>query len=41
VLAEAGQHVEGDLTDEVDDPEELLDDFKAFLDEITPEDFQS
>jgi len=40
VLEEAGQHIEGDLADEVDDPEELLDDFKAFLDEITPEDFQ-
>jgi len=39
VLDEAGQHIEGDLVNEVDDPEELLDDFKAFLDEITPEDF--
>lgn len=43
VLDEAGQYIEDDTgaDDEVGDPEELLDDFKAFLDDISPEDFDS
>jgi bifunctional DNase/RNase len=42
VLDEAGQYLDGEPVEEIDgmdDPEELLDDFKAFLDDINPEDF--
>ena len=41
VLEEAGQYLEETTDEEVADPDELLDDFKAFLEEINPEDFKS
>jgi bifunctional DNase/RNase len=36
-----GQQIEGDLDDDVDDedPDSLLDEFRAFLDDVRPEEF--
>ena len=39
VLDEAGQFLGEEPIEDLDDPDELLDDFKAFLDDISPEDF--
>ncbi|MBK01623.1 MAG: hypothetical protein CL464_04065 [Acidimicrobiaceae bacterium] len=43
VLAEAGQILEAHPADEAseNDPDELLDDFKQFLDDVSPDDFQA
>lgn len=45
VLEEAGQFIDSEIVvdddEDVGDPEELLDDFKAFLDDISPEDFDA
>ena len=42
VLAEAGQILEAHPADDSsdNDPDELLDEFKQFLDDVTPDDFQ-
>jgi bifunctional DNase/RNase len=40
VLAEAGQMIEGhDAEGDDGDPDELLDEFKQFLDDVNPDDF--
>jgi len=39
VLDEAGQFLDEEPIEDLDDPDELIDDFKAFLDDLSPEDF--